>query len=148
MSASRVRELLQALPDSRLPASLRAWLQTGFKEWERGADLAEALDLNQPLIDRRDEMLRIVVALAPGEHRSTQAAFTLSCLHQGQRHPDPVAARFIGRIKEMPVRLPKSVRHMVRIVDADRNGQRTKISVLCPDWAVPDNRAELDETGT
>lgn len=150
MSAEYVAELLELLPDSDLPAELVEWLLDGFTRYQDfGEDIAEALGLDQPLIDRRDELLKMCVMMAPSDSMTAKAAFTLACLHHGQTHPDPTAQKFIERLRSLPCRLPHSIRHLARLIDGDRAGRdKTKITVLCPDWATPYDLSTFDETGT
>ena len=143
MTVERVEELVVELPHCELPAHLRLWLLDGFTRYLGGDDLHEALDLHSHLRDRRNELLRLVVALTPAARLRDRIAFVLDCLHGDARHPDQTARKFIDRLRTLDVRLPRSMKHLRRLVEDDELG--TKISFLSPDWHALYNVDITDE---
>ena len=144
MSGERVSELLEALP-AGLPADLATWLRAGLEAYRQGDDLAEALGLDQSLLDRRDGMLKVCMQLAPADSDRGKALYVLDCLHGSLVHMDELARKYITQVLALPCRLPRDARHMTRILHDDRAGRGvTEIPVLCPTWPVPDNSLELE----
>ena len=66
MTAERRDRLLSCLRDSCLPVDLVEWLACGLEVQTAGGDLLEALELDGPDNDRRDDLLRTLIALRPG----------------------------------------------------------------------------------
>ena len=66
MSVERRDRLLSCLRDSCLPVDLVEWLACGLEVQAAGGDMLEALELDGPDNDRRDDLLRTVIALSPG----------------------------------------------------------------------------------
>ena len=122
MSAEYVDELLAALP-AGLPRKLARWLRDGFEAQQRGDDLAEALGLDQSLLDRRDEMLKVCMRLAPADSDRGKALYVMDCLHGALMHLDELGKKYIDQVRALPCRLPRNSRHMVRILHDDRAGR-------------------------
>ena len=99
-----------------------------MQQYERGAELEQALQLANDgmTLDERDELLRIVLDMSPGESFTARCCFTLDCLDGTRQHSDELAARLILRLRRSRVRLPRTVRHLRRIA----NGYRCEDSFL------------------
>jgi len=149
MTASLVTELLQAA--DALPDNLRDWLRDGFTAWQAGADLHTALCLDGPDPDRRDDLLRTVIALSPGESLTARCAFTVACLIGHEQHPRADMQSIIRSLRL--INCPLSIRHMRRIMEGRRqDGWRiqeadTEAS-LCPVAVQRFNSGTLTKTGT
>jgi hypothetical protein len=121
MSADRLDQLLEALPGGLDPA-LVAWLVSGVKAWREGDDLEAALELacgDAMTLDQRDELLRVVIDLSPGNSMAARCCSALDNL-DGTRHPDELAAQLILRLRRSRIRLPGTVRHLRRIANGHR----------------------------
>ena len=126
MSAERLDHLLAALPDSGLDRELVAWLSAGIEAFKyRGDDLEAALNVASGglSMDERDDLLRVVLSLAPGDSFAARCCFTLDCLDGTAQHSDKLAARLILRLRRSRIRLPNK-RQLRRI----RNGHRCEDS--------------------
>ncbi len=136
MSAARVSQLLEVC--DRLPADLGRWLAAGLQAWQQGADLETALQLDVPALDldQRDQLLRGVAALYPGESDDDKAAFLAGLLSDGYRkHPDPSGERLLRILRASRCRLPGSIKQLRRIVRGYRSEgwrQGTELP-LCPE---------------
>ncbi len=151
MSAERRNQLLNLLPDSGLPDDLQGWLQRGMEVQAAGADLLEALELDGPDLDRRDDLLRTVIALSPGESLTARCAFTIACIMGHERHPRTDmqniirSLRLVGcplSIRQLHGRVTKGRRSdgwRERETDMDRN--------LCPSESMTDTRVSNIKTG-
>lgn len=131
-----VEALLAALRAGELPAEARQWLVDGLEGWQQGQDLESALGLHSAPLDRRDEVLRLVLQLTPGDSDTARCAFLIECL-DGREHPSPMAAQLLRKLQTSGVQLPRSVKHLRRILLGSRQDAGTKNAVLCPSWPVP-----------
>ena len=135
MSAERRDRLLSCLRDSCLPVDLVEWLACGLEVQAAGGDLLEALELDGPDYDRRDDLLRTVIALSPGESLPARCAFVVACLGGHEQHPR-ADMRSIVRSLSL-IGCPRSIRQLRRIVEGRRqDGWRIKEmdteASLCP----------------
>lgn len=125
MSADRLDQLLDALPDSGLDPELVAWLVSGVKAFKhQGENLEVALNVagNDSLsLDERDELLRVCLKLSPGESFAARGCFVLDCLDGTAQHSNKLAAQLILRVRRSRVALPGSVRHLRRIANGHRS---------------------------
>ena len=141
--SDRVSQLLDALPSAGLPLELVGWLRDGFTAWQAGADLHSALSLNGPDVDRRDDLLRIVILLSPGESITAQCAYTIACL-DGRQHHHRQDMQNIVRSLQL-VGCPRSIKQLKRIVEGRRqDGWHVREADinrdLCPPPALRFNR--------
>lgn len=132
-----VEDLLSALRAGMLSQEARRWLIGGFEGWLCGQSLEEALGLQSEPLDRRDEVLRLLIQLSPGSSETARCCFLVDCLNGDQEHPAQVAASMINKLQASGVPLPKSIRHLTRIAAGGRSDRKTEGPVLCPDWPVP-----------
>jgi hypothetical protein len=109
--------LLTALHGCDLPGDLVAWLTHGLEVQRAGGDLLEALGLEGPDLNRRDDLLRTVIDLAPGESITARCFFVIECL-DGARFPRNDMQHLIDRLQRLSV--PRSVRQLRRILDGRR----------------------------
>lgn len=133
-----IETLLASLRAGELSAEARQWLITGLEAWQRGAGLETALGLHSSVLDRRDESLRLVIRLTPGSSSTAKCAFLIECLAGDRIHPSSVAAQLLDKLQSSGAQLPKSVRHLRRILRGSRQDSGTEDRVLCPSWPRPD----------
>ena len=122
MSAERLQKLLAVLPSSDLPADLAGWLADGMQEYQRGAELEQALKLasdDTMTLDERDELLRTVLDLSPGESMAARCCYVLDCM-DGSQHSNKLASRLILRLRRSRIRLPRDARQLRRIMSGYR----------------------------
>lgn len=119
MSADRLQQLLDELPDSGLSPNLAAWL-AGLEAWREGVDLDKALELYRPSLDERDEWIQIAIGLCPGENSTAKCAFFLDCVSGDREHPDPAGRKLIEKLLYEPVNVRLSVKQLMRILDGRR----------------------------
>ena len=119
MSADRLHRLLTALPDSGLDPELAAWVACGFEAWQSGGNLIEALGLASDLLDRRDELIRMVIPMCPGESGAARFSYFRSCVTGDIQHESQTARQLIRKIQALPVVVP-TVRHLRRIMRGRR----------------------------
>ena len=151
MSAERRDRLLACLADSCLPADLVEWLSCGLEVQAAGGDLLEALELPGPDYGRRDDLLRTVIALSPGESLTARCAFVVACLGGHEQHPRQDMQNIIRSLRL--INCPLSIRHMRRIMEHRRqDGWRIKEmdteASLCPVAVQRFNSGTLTKTGT
>jgi hypothetical protein len=141
MTAERVNQLLVLLPDSALPDDLTAWLAVGLAGWQRGQCLEDALRLTDDDSDdsgmdlyERDDLLRAAIRLCPGDSETAQASYFLEVIEGHLLHPDPTGARFVDMLHSARVYIPKTLRHLRRILAGRRqDGWRERdTGKLCP----------------
>ena len=145
MSAERINQLLVLLPDSELPDDVVWWLVAGLEGWQRGQSLEDALGLHDDDSDycsmdlyERDDLIRAAIRLCPGDSESAQASFFLEVMHGQARHPDETGARFVDMLRGARVYVPKTRRHLSRILAGRRcdgwrhqEGHRAIVSRTC-----------------
>ena len=118
MSDQRRDQLLSHLADCNLPGELVAWLRHGFEVHAAGGCLLTALGLAGPDLNRRDSLLREVLALSPGESVTARCAFVIGCLADEEQHPRPDMQRTIEALQRLGGAL--SVRQLRRIIAGRR----------------------------
>ena len=131
-----VETLIASLRAGELSAEARHWLVDGLEAWQHGQPLEDALGLHSPPLDRRDDLLRLVLQLTPGGSDTARCAFLLDCL-SGVEHPSPMAARMLEKLRASGVQVPRSIKHLRRILAGSRRDVGTEKSVLCPSWSRP-----------
>ena len=131
-----VEAVLFALRAGDLSPEARRWLIEGLEAWQQGQDLESALGLHSQPLDRRDELLRVVLRLSPGGSDTARCAFLVECL-DGRQHPSTMATHLLDKLQSSGVQLPCSVRHLARILNGSRRDSETENRVLCPDWPLP-----------
>jgi hypothetical protein len=124
LTAERANRLLSILGETvrhrTLPADLADWLIAGFRAWQAGADLHEALGIPGPDLKRRNELLSVVVALSPGASAEARAIYVLDCLSGFREHERPDMRHVIACLQR--VDCPQSIRHMQRFARShDKN---------------------------
>ena len=72
-------------------------------------------------LDERDELLRVIVGLAPGESDRACCLFVLDCFAGETIHPHPVARRCLRDLRAAGVYLPGTIRHLRRILEGRRS---------------------------
>jgi hypothetical protein len=149
LSIALVNRLLDHI--DRLPDDVAGWLRDGFAAWQAGADLHEALDLPGPDTGRRDDLLRTIIALSPGESSTARCAFVVGCLGGSERHPRPDMQHLIESLRL--VGCPRSIRQLKRIVqgrrqDSWRLREADMIGDLCPIELVSLNSGINLKTGS
>ena len=106
-----------------------SWLSGAIYAFKnRGDDLEAALGIagdESLTIDQRDELLRVVLDLSPGESFTARGCAVLDCL-DGSQHNNKLAARLVLRLRRSRIRLPRTVRHLRCIA----NGHRCEDSFL------------------
>ena len=132
-----VEALLTALRAGELPAEARQWLVEGLEAWQQGHDLESALGLHGEPLDRRDELLRAVIKLSPGDSTMAKCAYVAECLAGDREHNSPLAAELVRKLQASVIGIPQSIRQLARILNGNRQGSSTKPACLCPDWPVP-----------
>ena len=117
----------------------------GLEGWQRGQSLEDALGLHDDDSDycsmdlyERDDLIRAAIRLCPGDSESAQASFFLGVMHGHARHPDETGARFVDMLSCARVYIPKTVRHLRRIMAGRRQrwmalsgGTRAIVSLTC-----------------
>ena len=159
MTAERINQLLVLLPDSELPDDVVWWLVAGLEGWQRGQSLEDALGLHDDDSDyctmdlyERDDLIRAAIRLCPGDSESAQALFFLEVMHGQARHPDETGARFVDMLRGARVYVPKTRRHLSRILAGRRcDGWRYQEDTgrLCPEPVQRFNGGKFtNRTGT
>jgi len=159
MSAEHISQLLVLLPDSELPDDVVWWLVAGLEGWQRGQSLEDALGLHDDDsghcsmdLYERDDLIRAAIRLCPGDSESAQASYFLEVMHGHARHPDETGARFVDMLRGARVYVPKTLRHLRRILAGRRcDGWRHQedIKRLCPSQVTRFNGGTLtNRTGT
>lgn len=69
-------------------------------------------------MDQRDDLIREVIALSPGESVKARCSFFLDCLSGQQSHPRRDMRRVIEQLQDMGT--PRSVKQLRRILDYRR----------------------------
>ena len=156
MTAVLVNELIEAA--DALPAHLRDWLVDGLQAWQQGRDLEAALGLHDDDSDycsmdlyERDDLIRVAVRLCPGGSESAQACYFLEVMQGHIQHPDETGARFVELLRGARVYVPKTLRHLRRILAGRRcDGWRYREDTerLCPEPVQRFNGGTLTKTGT
>lgn len=72
-------------------------------------------------LDQRDELLRVIVGLAPGESDRACCLFALDVIAGEQLHPHRVARECLQDLREAGVRLPTDLRQMYRVLRGQRS---------------------------
>ena len=134
-----VAAVVVALRAGKLPDDARDWLVAGFEQWQAGVPLEAAMGLDTEPLDRRDDLLRVVLKMAPGESDAARCAFVVDCMDGILEHPSPMAQRLMDKLLVAGVQIPRSVRHLGRILNGGRAPGWTKNAVLCPSWPRPQN---------
>ena len=143
-----VAAVVADLRAGKLPERARQWLADGLEAWQAGVPLEAAMGLDTEPLDRRDSVLRLVLELAPGESDTARCAFVADCVAGIREHPSPMAARLLDKLLVAGVQIPKSVRHLSRILNCDRQVSWTRKRYLCPSWPVPENRENISSDTT
>lgn len=140
-----VELLIADLKAGQLPAAARRWLIAGFERWQQGAELAAALGLDSAPLDRRDDLLRVVLRLSPGDSIAAKCAYASECLNGGRDHASTMAAELVCKLLANGEPVPRSIKHLRRILLGSRQEAETENSVLCPSWPAPDNAENTEE---
>ena len=118
LSDQHRNSLLTALPGCNLPGELVTWLAHGLEVQRAGGDLVEALGLDGPDLNRRDDLLRTVIDLSPGESMTARCLFVVGCLDGQEQHPRGDMQVVIDRLQRLPV--PRSIKQLRRILNGRR----------------------------
>jgi hypothetical protein len=118
MSAEHRDALLSALPACNLPSELVAWLTQGFAAWQQGQSLEQALELEAPDLDERDDMIRTVIELSPGESVAARCSYFIGCLDGCELHHRHDMQQQVERLRGLSV--PRSLKQLRRILDGRR----------------------------
>jgi len=110
-----------------------------------GAELEQALGLTSEPLDRRDDLLRAIIELAPGGSGASKAAYAVECLAGDRDHVSPLAAELLNKLQASGAQMPRSIRHLSRILNGSRAASETENGVLCPDWPTPENTGNPEE---
>jgi hypothetical protein len=139
-----VEYVIATLRAGQLPAAMRRWLAAGLERFQLGAELEAALGLASEPLDRRDESLRLVLQLTPGGSDTARCAFVIECL-ACRKHPSDTARQLLKKLQASGMQMPRSIRHLSRILNGSRAASETENGVLCPDWPVPENVGNTKE---
>ena len=134
-----VEELLASLRAGDLPPQARRWLIEGLEAWQQGQDLESALGLHSEPLDRRDELLRAVIEVSPGDSTTAKCAYAAECLAADRDHVSPLAADLVRKLQASAIAIPQSIRQLARILNGTRQDSETENACLCPDWPLPEN---------
>ena len=141
-----VETLLASLRAGELPARARRWLIIGFERWQQGAVLEAALGLDTTApLDRRDESLRMALQLAPGGSDTAKCAYIVECLNGDREHASTMAAEVLHKLRASGGQVPRSIRHLTRILNGSRAASETESGWLCPAWPLPENAGNTKE---
>jgi len=124
VSEARLDALYAELPRSRLPAELVAWLRAGIEAHHCGIDLAEGLGLDSDLLDRRDDLIRMVIPQSRGDTFLAQVSYFLSCLDGEQQHHSETVRRLIHKLQRLPVPVPRTAVQLRNITQGNRAGKK------------------------
>jgi hypothetical protein len=110
-----------------------------------GAELEQALGLASEPMDRRDDVLRVVLRLTPGASNTAKSAYVAECLAGDRDHVSPLAADLLNKLLESGVLIPRSIKHLRRILLGSRQDTGTGSGGLCPCWPLPQADPTLEE---
>lgn len=136
MSATRVNQLLQVA--DALPQELREWLVAGLRAWQQGQDLEAALQLHEVASTmsyaERDDLIRVAVRTAPGASETAQMFYFLDVLTGTCEHPDPTGKQFLDILRRSRVRIPRTIRHLRRILQGRRSDSWRQRESIFDTW--------------
>ena len=133
MTTEHVNRLLACLPNSSLPLDIQQWLRELFRHQHVDVDL-----------DERDELIRTIIELSPGESATARCCFFLDALG-GKPHPVAAADSLICRLRATGVAVPQSTKQLLRILDSRRQDGWRETTDLCPSPAVLEDAGNSKE---
>ena len=114
MTTEHVNRLLACLPNSSLPLDIQQWLRELFRHQHVDVDL-----------DERDELIRIIINLSPGQSTTAQCCVFLDALTGRKQHPSSTADSLIRKLRATGADVPKSTKQLMRILrDRRQDGWR------------------------